>query len=866
MTTDGLTFVPGVVGEPAAAMKCLGEPLAAWVANEFGTPTHAQRLAWPALQRGEHLLLSAPTGSGKTLAAFAPILAGLSRSRPDLPVCLYVAPLKALARDVVRNLRRWRNSLRHRTGETWRMPIALRTGDTSSTRRRRQLERPPAVLATTPESLAILLSQAQGRAFLSRLRWVVIDEVHALVGNKRGADLALSLERIEALLHESNLPPLQRIGLSATCMPLELAARFLVGQGRPCRIASVAASALLQLTVAPLPPEPTTGPRTGFMARLLEALEPVLRRHRTTLVFTNIRSIAERVTWALRRRWPRLARRFAVHHSSLAPERRRRVEQALKKGRLRVVVSSTSLELGIDIGSVEAVVFVHPPGGVVRLLQRVGRSGHRPGEPRRGLLLTSGPADLLEAIVTAAAGRAGQLEPLETQPQPLDVLCQHVAGMAIDAWWDPIDALRIVRRSQPFADLDEEDWRRCLDYLSGRHADGRSWVTPRLRWEDGRFTLRDRRTAILLRRNLGSILNEDPRGIRLLLPGRNHRGKFRTLQVGSLDESYAEGLRPGDRFVLDGRCFEFRREQDGAILVDEVSTRPLVPHWMGNGWVVARELARRSYHFRLQAAEYLREGEQVLSAWLEGEHGLGAEAREEVAALFHRQEAVSEVPDARTLLLEMVPTETGQDVYLHTPLNRAGNDALARVLVRRLSREEGGPVDFVVADLGLLLALPHARTWSADRWRSLLERRDFEADLRQALTDSRTLRERFARVATVGLMVLRQPWGGRRKVGGRDWAARRLFDQVRQADPDFLLLRQAENEVLSQACDAAAARDFLDLLPRMTLRLRTLERPSPLAESWTQPADMRGEASEDVPDPHSSLARLHRELWNQLPG
>jgi ATP-dependent Lhr-like helicase len=722
-------------------------------------------------------------------------------------------------------------SLRQAWPDGAQVRLGLRNGDTAPQRRRRHLIRPPQILFTTPESLAILLSQSAGRAMFGSLRWVIVDEVHALVGNKRGVDLALSLERMEEFVQAGQGRGLQRIGLSATCTPLELAARFLVGVDRLCTIARVPDAGKLDLTIEPLPAEDATG-RRGFMARLLDRLHPVLKQQKTTLIFTNIRSLAERVIWGLRRRYPRHAQRFAVHHSALALDVRRRAERRLKQGKLRAVVSSTSLELGVDIGSVECVVFVHPPGGVVRLLQRVGRSGHGPGLPRRGLLLTAGAADLLEATVTAASCHAGQLEPLRDTPLALDVLCQHLVGMAMGQApsWD--QAYRLVRRAWPYRDLSRADFQCCLDYLSGRHQDGREWLPPR-------FTIVQEKTARLLRRNLGTILAEDATAVRLRLPQVDELTQQRlSVPVGSLDESYVDHLQPGDRFLLDGRCFEFQKMQDQAVLVDEALALPLVPRWVGAGWALSAELASRLFTFRQRLAEALREGTQEMERILAGEFHLGLAAQAELIDLFLAQERCSEIPALGALLIEGCRAEHGVAYCFHTPLSRSGNDSLARVLAWRLQQTHGWLVDIVVADLGFMLAPATPASLGPEDWRELLNPEDFTFDLDQALRDSPSLRERFARVATTGLMLLRQGWGRRRKVGGHAWAQRRLFDQTRAADPSFLFLRQAEAEMKHSSCDGSAAAAYVARVPKMDVRCRWLAEISPFAAAWTQPGQV----------------------------
>ena len=821
----------------------LSDLLQHWFRQRFGTPTPIQRSAWPAIAEGKNVLLSAPTGAGKTLAAFLPLLDHLLHSGPSAGIrVLYVSPLKALAADVLRNLR---SALSGMAGSlsTTRLPrIALRTGDSSPRDRRRLWLDPPEILLTTPESLAVLLTHEAASDLFGGLRAVVVDEVHALATGKRGADLSLSLERLQYVTGE-----LQRIGLSATATPLEESARFLAGEGRPCLIAHTADASPLELSLRPLPPGVT------FLARLLDVLGQELPTIRSCIVFTNTRALAERVAWGLRRRYPQWDDQIAVHHSSLAPDRRRRVERRLKRGKLRAVVSSTSLELGIDVGSVDLVVLVHPPGDVVRLLQRVGRAGHAPGQPRRGLVLTSGSGELLEATVTAASGLVAQCEPLRLSYQPLDVLCQQLLGLSATRAWEPAAAFALIRRSSPYRDLSRADFDACLDYLLGCG----DWLPARLRIVDGAFTIRDERTLRILQRNLGVILADDPCEVVLEQPEGIRL-------IGNVDVVFAERLQPGDRFILDGLCLEFRRLEiaggkGGAprLIAQELTGRPRVPRWQGEGLPMSLQMAQRLVLFRARAAEALREGPDVLSALLRDEYGLEADAVAELVSLFVRQETVSEVPDSQTLLIEAVPGQSLTTYYLHTPLNRKGNDALARVLGARFARANPGQPALVslVANLGLALYVRGVELKPSD-FRRLLSAERFEEDLQAAILESLVLRERFQRVAQVGLMLLRNPLGRKRRVGGRDWGERRLFEQVRAKRPDFVLLRQAHADVLEDHCDSHSACCFVRALPHLAVRSRRLSSLSPFAETWTHAEAV----SEPLPTQKDILRQLHTAL------
>ncbi len=834
---------------PAAdALAVLTRPVRRWFRRAYAAPTPAQCVAWPALAAGRHLLLSAPTGSGKTLAAFLPVLGRLLDEPFASGVrCLYIAPLKALIADTRTNLRTCLRGIRARHPERPPVRVGTRTGDTPDARRRRLRHDPPDILLTTPESLAVLLSQPWAVDLFRGVRTVVVDEVHALAASKRGADLALSLERLQHIAGDG----LQRVGLSATCAPLAEAARFLAGAGRPCALGRVAETSPLELTIEPLDAD------VGFVARLIERLGAELARNHTTLIFTNTRALAERLTWGLGRRYPGWAGGVGVHHSALDATRRRRVERRLKRGELRAVISSTSLELGIDIGSIDGVVLVHPPGDVVRLLQRIGRAGHGPGRPRRGLVLTASPAELLEAAVTGAAGRSGQVEPLRVPRHPLDVLCQQLVGMAMAGSWHPDEAFALVRGAYPYRSLSRADFDDCLAYLHGLRGDGSAWLPARLRRQGERFSVRDRRTTRLLRRNLGTILAEEARAVRLVRPGREADGTAVLEPVGRVDEGYADRLRPGDRILLDGRCLEVRRADGEAVVVEEQPGRPAVPRWGGDGWPLAGELAGRLYLLRIRAAEALRDGPAALADLLRRDYGLGERAVRGLVGYFQLQECVSEIPDRGTLLVEAVAQGFATDYYFHTPLNRAGNDALARVLARRLARSQSGTVTSVVADLGFVITAGGLDRLGPCAIRELLDAADFDADLAAALADSAVLRERFRRVALTGLMLLRNPLGGRRHVGGADWAGRRLFRQVADAEPEFVLLRQALREVREESCDGPAARAFVECLPGCAIRYRDLAHVSPFASGWTQTAVGPVEADGG---PAEVLERLHAAL------
>jgi ATP-dependent Lhr-like helicase len=768
-------------------------------------------MLWPALFQGEHVLLSAPTGSGKTLAALVPVYQHLLTDRTPTGVeCLYVTPLRALCNDVRGRIEHHLKTLCTQAGGWFRLApgVGVLTGDTPSRLRWKLRQFPPPVLVTTPESLALLLCHPAAERALRTVRWVVVDEVHALAPTKRGADLALSLERLAALADRDP----QRIGLSATCAPLEELACWLGGTERAVKLAVVPDSRPWDPRIEYLGEADYNG---SFIAALIERLAPHLESARTTLVFTNTRSLAERLTWSLRRRWPADPEAVAVHHGSLSREARSQVEHQLATGKVRVVMSTASLELGIDLGSVDQVVLVHPPGGVTRLLQRLGRSNHHPTGVRRGVIFTSSVNELQEAMVARSSGEITHLERAAIPLHPLDVLCQHLVGMSVQRPSAAADAWALTRRAYPYRNLTLSDFAACVEYLSGGR---REELPPRLRLTDGRFRQADGRTAILYRRNVGTIVEERTVPV---YGDDDHR-------FGALSASFADRLEGGDRFLLGGRALEVVSHHGVYLHAKEASGVPTFTHWEGTSWSLSQALAERHWSFRCRLKEAMLEGTGAAVKLLRQEYRLPANGIAALCAHFEEQEALSEIP--ATALIEVWPSGDGGLVCaFHLPLCTVAAEGVARVVARRMTN--GQPCGVFPGLLGFALVVPTKIVPSAGDVHRLLAPEHFVADFDCAVADSPAVGRRFAEVATTALMLLRRPLGNPRKVGGPHWAGDKLFQWLRFTDPQSPLLRQALAEVRSEA-EIPAALACLQRLATEPPRLRWLDRPSPFARAW----------------------------------
>ena len=530
-------------GPDEALLRRLHPRVARWFGETFADFSDAQLLCVPSILERESILLASPTGSGKTLAAFLGIfdylLRKLENDTLSLGVhCLYVSPLRALAYDIQKNLLAPIAGM----GLEKELTVHLRTGDTSTSERARFRRRPAHFLVTTPESLAVLLAQESHVAHLTSCRFVIVDELHSFAGNKRGVDLALSLERLEELVCRPNEQgrPLCRIGLSATAAPLELLARFLVGDDRPCRIAEAKqekesiVEVFSPIRHKPYPPAGYTG------VRLYAELAELIRSRQSVIVFTNVRSAAEQIGLRLKELLPDLAGRIETHHASLDRNVRMEVEDRLKNGELRAVVCSTSLELGIDIGAVDLVVMVATPKGVSRAIQRIGRSGHSLNKSSHGVLVATNINDLVEATATAQLVRQGVLDPIQVLEKPNDVLAQHIVGMAALSPIAIDDAFAIVRRAYPFRDLERDEFDHVLEYLTGGGESLQRQYTGlfgKIVITDGVISLAHPRVTREFLVNIGTIVSE---GFVSVFLGRR--------RLGSVEEGFIKQLQIGRSF------------------------------------------------------------------------------------------------------------------------------------------------------------------------------------------------------------------------------------------------------------------------------------------------------------------------------
>jgi len=836
-----------------------------WFSESFAAPTPPQALGWPAIARGEHTLILAPTGSGKTLAAFLWALSDLF-GRPGEDTggveVLYLSPLKALATDIERNLREPLSGIR-RAGETLgealpEVTIGVRTGDTTTSERQRMVRRPPRILVTTPESLHLLLTAARGREGLRTVRTVIVDEIHALCGNKRGSFLSLLLERLERLAGR----PVVRIGLSATQRPLDAVARYLGGfdadgATRPVTIVDAGMRKDMDLRVlssvedmSDLPRENGGAPSIwpAIYDRLLELVEA----HRSTLIFANNRRTVERIAAELNRRVGHPL--VQAHHGSVSKEKRAAIEADLKAGRIPALVATGSLELGIDMGAIDLVCQVESPHAVARGLQRVGRAGHLYRAASVGRLLPKTRDDLVETAALCRAMREGAISAVRVPRAPLDVLAQQLVAMVAVEELDVTDALAVVRRAAPYAKLAESVFRSVVELVSGAYATAAApHLRPRVSWDrvhDRLYPLPGtRRLAIL---NGGAI--PDTGQYPVLVEGGGAR-------LGELDEEFIYERRVGETILLGtGRWRITHIGADRVLVAASEERQAQMPFWRGEG-------LGRDVEFGERVGAFLREcksrlDEAGMEAWLQETCALDdAAARNLKAYLAEQRRADAEIPDDRTVLLDAFRDELGDPcLAVLSPYGRAFHHAFLLAALARWRQVGGHAPHAVHSDSGILFKLGDRSVEETVDLLTSIKSADVSSLIMTQVEDAPLFGLRFRQGAARALLLPSKRPGRRtplwlQRLRGRDLLA------LARSYPSFPIVVEAYREVLEDDLPVAVLERLLcdREAGRARFVVRRGRRPSPFAASLLFDFTAANVYEWDTPKPLVSGSRVDEE-------
>ncbi len=834
-----------------------------WFEHNLGKPTEAQIQAWPEIKKGRHTLISAPTGSGKTLAAFYAVIdvlitKGLDDRLSEQTQVVYISPLKALSNDIHRNLEvpltGIQEVLREQGLPPVKISVAVRTGDTSPYERQKMVKHPPHILVTTPESLYLLLTSASGRGMLRTTRIFIIDEIHALLGEKRGSHLALSVERLEALTDA----PLQRIGLSATQKPIETVAKFLVGNPNihhgeaDCAVIDTGHRRKLDLSLE-VPKSPLTAVMSNEVwGELYERLVELVQVHKTTLVFVNTRRLTERLAMALSERIGE--EHVTSHHGSMSKEHRHDAEQRLKSGQLKVLVATASMELGIDIGSVDLVVQFSSPKSIAAFLQRVGRSGHHVGGTPKGVLLPLSRDDLVECAALLDSVRRGELDTILFPEQPLDILAQQIVAEVSGGEWVVDSLYDLFHRAYPYRRLSKERFLEIIQMVADGFTTRRGRRGAHLHYDAVNGRVRARRGARLTAlTNGGAIPDMFDYEVVMQPEGTT---------VGSLNEDYALESLPGDIFTLGTHAWQLLRIEGLKVMVKDANgLPPTIPFWFGEGPGRTPELSESISRMRAFISEKLvkdpiskqaddspvtiRENSAV--RWLVEEVGVSELAAEQMVSYLAMGEiGLGVMPTRETIVLERFFDEAGDmHLVIHSPYGSRINKGWGLALRKKFCVKFNFELQAAANEDSIILSLSSSHSFPLEEVFSYLNTNILRDTLIQAILIAPMFEVRWRWNATRALAISRNRSGKRvppplQRMQAEDLVAQLFPDQIACAEnigarrelPDHPLVDQVIHDCLTEAMDIDALEELIGKVERKELNLVTkdLREPSPFAQ------------------------------------
>jgi ATP-dependent Lhr-like helicase len=843
--------------------------VARWFEQTFGSPTEPQVRGWPAIQSGRHVLISAPTGSGKTLAAFLASLdvlfrEGMQAELPDETQVVYVSPLKALSNDIRKNLQEPLAGIRAalHEAEGWEIDVRaeVRTGDTTAAQRQALIRKPPHILVTTPESLYLLLTSESGRRMLSTVKTLIVDEIHAVVDDRRGAHLALSIERLAALIQH----PLQRIGLSATQKPIEEVARFLVGthavddgthgklaasptdqglrsttNGKPdCEIIDIGHQRELDLAIE-IPRSPLEAVMSNeIWEEVYHRLAELIEGHRTTLVFVNTRRMAERVTHHL----SELLGADAVtsHHGSLSAKLRLDAEERLKRGDLKALVATASLELGIDIGSVDLVCQLGTTRSIATLLQRTGRAEHKRGGLPKGRIFPLSRDELVECAALLRCVRRGELDRLLIPEKPLDVLAQQIVAAASIEDWDENAFFEFVRSAWPYRNLTREEFDSIVKMLADGFSTKRGRRAALIHHDAVNHRLRGRRGARLVALTSGGAIPDNADYRVIVEPSETF--------VGTVNEDFAVESLAGDIFQLGNASWRILRINSGVVRVEDAKGQPPgIPFWLGEAPARTSEVSQAVSDLRIKIEKLLVD-EQDVCEWLAQEMHLPPKAfgAEQIADYFaDTYRVLGAIPSQQTLVMERFFDESGgMQLVLHSPFGNRINRAWGLALRKRFCRSFNFELQAAATDDAIVISLGTQHSFPLEEVFRYLNAKTVRDLLVQALLDAPMFTIRWRWNATRSLAVPRFRGGAKiaaplQRMESENLLAAVFPDQLACLEhivgdreiPDHPLVKQTINDCLTEAMDIDGLEEVLRKIENGEIRCiaRDLPEPSPLA-------------------------------------
>jgi ATP-dependent Lhr-like helicase len=830
-----------------------------WFFSRFPSFSLTQKYGVLPIFERKNILISAPTGGTKTLTAFLSILNYLvmlskRNELEDRIYATYCSPLKALSNDIFVNLIKPLEEieqLAEKKGiKLQKIIVGLRTGDTDAKERAKMAKKSPHILVTTPESLAIMINSPKFVEKFARLEFMIIDEIHSLAENKRGTHLNLTIERLQ----EISIMPIVRIGLSATVSPLERVAHYLVGEGRDCLIADIEMTKKVDLEILSPVEDFLNTNNIELAHKLYEMLDTLIQKNKTTLIFTNTRAATERVVNNLKERFPKnYIENIGAHHSSLSKEHRQEIEQNLRDGKLKVVVCSTSLELGIDIGYIDLVVLLGSPKAVSRAMQRIGRAGHQLHETARGKFIVNDFDDLVESAIILKNSKEKIIDEVYIPENCLDVLAQQVFGMAIYKTWKVDEMYSLIKKSYCYRNLDKNDFYSVISYLAGeyelkvRNLYSKIWFDP----ETNEIGKRGKLARVIYMTNIGTIPDESFTTV-VLRDGT---------PIGKLDETFLEKMKKGDVFVLGGKKYHFLYNKGMKVYVIPSDRSPTIPSWFSEMLPLSFTTAcsigkfRRFLDDKFRAKKSPKEIKELIKEYVYSNDKIA----ETIYNYFEKQFKYSVIPNDKKILVEEYKIDKKKYVVFHSLFGRRVNDALSRACAFVVASARKRDVEVGINDNGFFIAGKDIEIEKILRGFKMLEKDNIQKVLDEAIDKTEVLKRRFRHCATRSLMILRNYKGYTKTAGKQQMSSHFLLAAVNKSTKDFPILKEARREVLEDLMDIKNAKEIIDKVYKgdIKIEIKNTKIISPFAINL-------------ILQSHSDLIRIEdknefiKRVWSEL--
>ncbi len=781
-----------------------------WFFSKFKDFSLTQRYGVMPIFERKNILISAPTGGTKTLTAFLSILnylvqLSLRKELENKIYAVYVSPLKSLVNDIEVNLKKPLDEIEELHGTKLDIRVSLRTGDTENREKTKMLKASPHILITTPESLAIMLNSPKFSEKFNMTEFVILDEIHSLAENKRGTHLSLTLERLQ---NRSNFP-FSRIGLSATVAPLNQVANYLVGEDRDCVIADVQLEKQTELEILSPVKNFLETESIELNTKLYSLLDNLIEKNKTTLIFTNTRAATERVVHNLREKFPgKYIENIGAHHSSLSKEHRFEIERKLREGKLKCVVCSTSLELGIDIGFIDLVILLGSPKSVSRAMQRIGRAGHKLHEIARGKFVVYDFDELVECSIIQKNSKERIIDTIHIPENCLDVLSQHVYGMAIEKVWAINEMYELIKKSYPYRNLSKEDFFSVISYLSGEYElnvnnlYSKIWYDP----HNNQIGKRGKLARVIYMTNIGTIPDES------FISVVDKNGG----DIGKIDEIFLEKIRKGDVFVLGGKKYQFMYSKGMKAYVIPSDRMPTIPSWVSESLPLSYAAACSIGKFRRLIEEKLKlkKSPEEIAGFISSYTYNSKETSKIILTYLSKQYKHSVIPHDKRILIEEFknPENKKNYVIFHSIFGRRVNDCLSRAIAYVVSSARKHDAEIGINDNGFFIA---GKDLDADKLKKGLEKiledpKNITKILNEAIDKTEVLKRRFRHCAARSLMILRNYKGNRKTVGKQQMSSHFILSAILKKTKDFPILKEARREVLEDLMDIVTAQKIIE--------------------------------------------------------